>query len=395
MKLFCRVLFALVFLLAANGNWSPVYAQKSIKKFFQKISPLSKGYVSLPGYAIIRQVLAASRANLAAKQPLAEIAPLFAPYSAVNTPRPLTPAPENIKRAVFTLQSSPKSHGKGSAFAMNIDGEIWGITARHLLDDIGLAPFMAVQDTDGNIRLFQVHIWRQGNVHGADIAAFAIPPAALPYITPLKADYRLPASNSVIQSAGFSSGHFGWFNHIGVLFSSNYRILTRHQDFPVRSGYCGSPLLNNGKVIGVFAGVTPAETAKNSHWYSQIFSSFPVEITSFNLAVPVAWVKELVQQSKDQAGISLVFDGHPLGLLRPDETIESLQVLRNGRLLKQMSPYPFMDYTHLERFLEWNPQEDTFRLLIQRGDRSSPKRYTYGYEWNLRQGITLFGKRPF
>lgn len=315
----------------------------------------------------------------------ASVAPLLTPRVPHISPRPLLPPPPNIKKAVFTLQHSPQSHGKGSAFAVNIDGEIWGVTARHVLDDIGRSPFMAIPGEDGAPQFFQVFSAREGNVHGADIAIFRIPPAALKQLVPLEPDYTLPAAQAQVQSAGFSHGNFGWFARIGILFSSEHRILARYEDFPVRNGYCGSPLLKNGKAVGVFVGMILPETIQAADWLKWLSENKRVTINPFNQIVPIAWIRVLASQAKDPSltgGVPLKLLGKTLGILHADENIHSIQQLRNGRLIKTIYSYPFLDYAHLERFLNVGP-DDTIRIVVQQGDRSSIKRSTRWYEWNI------------
>ena len=373
---------------------APAYAQKSIKKFIQKIlAPYKKtGSRNLPSVLPRinpKSLDAVAFSKISNRGARVSVAPLFNADVPSIAPRPLMPAPAEVRRAVFTLQYNPQTHGKGSAFAIDIDGEVWGVTARHVLDDISRSPYMSVPDENGNPLYFQVHSVREGNVHGADLAIFRIPPQALAYVSPLKPDYVLPEANTDIQSAGFSHGNFGWFSRIGVLFSSSHRILTRYEDFPIRNGYCGSPLLKDGKVIGVFAGIITADLAQSAEWF-RLLSDFKTSITSFSHVVPVAWVRTLAQQGKnpnDPNGVPLKLLGHTLRILHADENVQTIQHLRDGKLIKALHSYPFMDYNHLERFLDIGPN-DVIRVFVQKGDRSSSRRYVFIYEWDV-QAATL------
>ncbi len=382
----CFYLFLCSFFLVAAGGWGqPAYAQKQLDKILQKLSSLEEKSVrSSWGRWLVKPsttLIKASVAGLSRHRALAAVSPLFSQELPSTGPRPLLPAPTTIRKGVFTLQETPKTHGKGSAFAVMIDGTAWGVTARHVLDDIGRSPVLSVTDEQGKEKFFQVYSLREGNVHGADIALFRIPQEALAYIHPFEPDYTLPKAHSSIQSAGFSHGFFSWFPKIDVLFASDHRILTNYQDYPIRNGYCGSPLLRNGKVIGVFTGVVTPETAQKSAWYPMISPTGSITISPFNHAVPVEWVRILVRQQPSSGGITLRFAGETLGLLHPDENIHSIQQLREDRLHKTFSAYPFMDYAHLERFFEIEPG-DIFRIIIHKGDRSSSKRSRYWYEWN-------------
>lgn len=372
-------------LLASNGSWSPAYAQKNFPKWLKSLTSFHKP-VKLPPVKFPQLYRLLAKASLPAKafssHPTAHMGMLFAPITQPVSTRPLQPAPKAIQRAVFTLQAVPGAKGKGSAFAVLIDGEMWGVTARHVLDDIGRAPYLSIPDQKGKEFFFQVNSVREGNIHGADIAVFRIPPQVQPRLTPLVPDYRLPAARSSVQSAGFSHGNFGWFPRIQVFFSSTHRILTRYQDSPIRSGYCGSPLLSNGKVVGVFAGVITSETARKSAWYSALFPHLSVQINSFNYAIPITWVRKIIKQSTQPQGTVLKFKGRPIGVLHPDENIRAIEQIRNDRHVKSIPAYPFMDYKRLEHFFDIQPH-DVFRIIIRQGDRSSQKRRTYWYELHM------------
>lgn len=383
---FCLLAACLCF-----GICPAAHAQKNLQQLLKKLLPSKAAHHSVE--QIIRQAsrhsleaIAFSKiSNIGAVQ---SAAPLFAPSFSLNALRPLKPAPVNVRRAVFTLQYSPNSHGKGSAFAVEIDGEMWGVTARHVLDDIGRAPYISVTNGQGKPVFAQVNSVREGNVHGADIAIFRIPSKLLLYITPLQPNYDLPPAHTIAQSSGFSHGIFSWFNHVEVLFSSTHRILARYQDFPVRSGYCGSPFLVDGKAAGVFAGITSGDTAKTASWNTLVSRNFNRPINDFSQIVPIAWVRHLVQENRHGRGphgTPLKLLGHTLGILHPNEQVQSIQQLRGGRLFKTVDAYPFMDYNHLERFLDIGP-EDVIRVVVQQGDRSSSNRRIFWYEWDVPSG---------
>lgn len=391
--------FCLLAALLCGGLLSPAaHAQKNLQQLLKNLLPAKASQQSVEQMVrqSSRQALeAVAFSKISNDKGVQSAAPLFTPNFALSTLRPLKPAPVNVRRSVFTLQYSPDSHGKGSAFAVEIDGEIWGVTARHVLDDIGRAPYISINNKRGKPIFVPVYSVREGNVHGADIAIFRIPSKLLLYITPLQPDYDLPPANTVAQSGGFSHGIFGWFNHVDVLFSSAHRILARYQDFPVRSGYCGSPFLVDGKVVGVFAGITPHDTSKTASWNTLFNGVFNTPINDFSQIVPIAWVRRLVKEARHEkgpAGASLKLLGNTLGLLHADEYVQSIQQLRNGRLLKTLDAYPFMDYNHLERFLDIGP-EDVIRVIVQQGDRSSSKRRTFWYEWDVPSGTLVRTER--
>lgn len=373
------------------GVCPAAHAQKNLQQLLKNLLPSKATHHSvnqLIGQVSRQSLEAVAFSKISNAGAVQSAAPLFAPSFTLSALRPLKPAPANVRRAVFTLQYSPQSHGKGSAFAVEIDGEIWGVTARHVLDDIGREPYISVTNSQGKPMFVQVYSVREGNVHGADIAVFRIPSKLLLYITPLQPDYELPPAHTIAQSSGFSYGIFSWFNHVEVLFSSEHRILARYQDFPVRSGYCGSPFLVDGKAAGVFAGITRSDVSTRASWKTLLDGVFNLPINDFSQIVPIAWVRHLVQDARHGRGphgTPLKLLGHTIGILHPNEQVQSIQQLRGGRLFKTVDAYPFMDYKHLERFLDVGP-EDVIRVVVQQGDRSSSKRRVFWYEWDVPSG---------
>lgn len=304
-------------------------------------------------------------------------------------PRPLSPAPHFVRQAVFTLQHSPKTHGKGSAFAIRINGQVWGVTAKHILNDIGREPYIELFDENGKPFYTQIFTVREGHLRGADIAIFKIPPQLNNYIVPLEADEKLPSPAYAVQSAGFSRGNFAWFNKVDVLFSSPHRILARYQDFPVLNGYCGSPLLVNGKAVGVFVGIVGNTNTQSAEW-RKLLDNKP--INDFNQIVPIQWVRRLVEQvnhPQQATGTLIRILGRPITHLTPDDAVIKIQQFRKGRLYKQISAYPFMDYLHLERFFDVEAH-DKIRVIIHKGSNAGAHPAERWYDLDLSTG-TLTG----
>lgn len=390
--LFGRSTILMLGLLIAAA--SPSCAQRNLPKFFRQI--LSQRPIArvLREASLVPELYPLEKMVIhqtIRQKDLMSLAPLFYPSRSITSPRPLLPAPPKIMQAVFTVQNNPNAKGKGSAFAVNINGTTWGVTARHVLDDIGRSPVLSVKDQKGNPLFFEFYPIVEGNIHGADVSLFKIPNDALPYISPLQIDDSLPMPTSIVQSAGFSHGNFGWFPSIEVLFASQHRILARYTDLPVISGYCGSPLLKNGKVIGVFVGITRINTAKQANWYRLLENSFQPPMNDFTQIVPIHWVNllarqaQLAQQTQKHINKGVKFKalGKTIGILHSNENIHSIQQIRNGSLIKTIYAYPFMDYAHLERFFSLEPT-DILRFTIQQGDRSSRKQRLFLYDFNIK-----------
>jgi len=300
-------------------------------------------------------------------------------------PKEANPIPASIRRSVFTVQSTPDSPHKGSAFAVKIDGRVWGVTARHVRDDIGAAPYMTVPGPDGKPLLFPVEPVKEGAAAGADVSLFNIPQEAQELLLPLELADELPAAHAVLASSGFAHGNFLSQPTREVLFASRHRILTRYVPFHAQAGgYCGSPLLENGKVSAIHVGSLSGEKHQTAAWFHETLGRFNAPAQDISLAVPAFWVRLLARQAagaytQDQ-GVPLLFNGMEIMRLQTDESIQSLMQLRGGRVLKTLPRYPFMDFEHLETFFDVLPG-DEFRLEVQAGNKNYPSRQTYWYEW--------------
>ncbi len=302
-------------------------------------------------------------------------------------PAPLKPLaiPATIRKSVFTVQSTPTSKHKGSAFAVNIDGRIWGVTARHVRDDIGSSPYMTVPGPDGTELTFPIEPVKEGSRAGADLTLFNIPAQAQQLLLPLELADELPAAHEVLSASGFAYGNFLSQRAREVLFASQYRILTRYVSFNTPPhGYCGSPLMINGKVVGVHVGSLLGEQHQTADWFHGTLGQFNAPAHDLSIAVPAFWLRKLAYQAEGvysaEDGVPLVFNGQTITLLQPNESINFIMQLRDGRVLKTLPRYPFMDFAHLENFFDILPG-DTFRMEINPGNTSFV-RHKYWYEWN-------------
>lgn len=364
-------------------------------KFYSGVLGIVLTVAALPAGAQVPAVLKSlprvstqiDRAAVAAAlrpQPLRAVMPLLNTGHSPMLPLP-APVPATIRSSVFTVQATPESHHKGSAFAVNIDGRVWGVTARHVMDDINHTPYMTFPGENGVPVTLEAKPSKEGSVAGADLALFEIPPQALPYLRPLELEDELPAAHSVLSSSGFARGNFLSQPAREVLFASRHRILTKYvQSNAPMNGYCGAPLLQNGKVAGVHIGSLLADKAQSADWFSGTLSQFNAKAHDLSIAVPAFWLRALARQASGayspQEGIPLVFNGLQIMRLQPTDTIGFIMQLRNGRVVKTLPRYPFMDFAHLETFFDVHPG-DSFRLEIQSGSRIYPARRTYWYEW--------------
>lgn len=342
----------------------------------QAVSALKK----LPGVNAAAQKAVA---NALRHHSMRAVMPLLkTPLCVPPIPNPVA-IPADIRQSVFTVQATAESKHKGSAFAVTIDGHTWGVTARHVMDDIGHTPYMTFPTEQGPVTL-PARPSKEGSVAGADIALFEIPPQALPYLKPLELAEELPAAHTMLSSSGFAHGNFLSQPEREVLFASQYRILTKYVSFNAQeSGYCGSPLLHNGKVAAVHIGSMLSDKIQTAAWYGGTLGQFENKVHDISLAVPAAWIRTLANQAKgisSAPGTAVVFNGLPIFALHPADSINFIMQLRNGRVLKTLPRYPFMDFAHLERFFDVQPG-DVLRMEAQIGQGGGRSRQKYWYEW--------------
>lgn len=326
---------------------------------------------------------ALNRTTVHSVLPLLKTIPADAPIPAEH------PVPPSIRSTVFTVQSTPQSKHKGSAFAVNIDGHVWGVTARHVMDDIGHTPFMTFPGPDGKDVILPAVPSKEGSAAGADVALFEIPPQALEYLVPLELAEDLPGVYSTLSSFGFAHGNFLAQPVRKVLFASDYRILTEYVSFNSQgNGYCGSPLLLDGKVAGVHIGSLSAQKHSSASWFANTLGTFNAPVHDLSIAVPAHWLRQLAQQAQGNAaqGTALVFNGLEISRLLPGEHIRFIMQLRDGKRLWELPLYPFMDYSHLENFFDVRPG-DVFRMEVSKTNPNLPGRRTVWYEWDMQGNI--------
>lgn len=321
---------------------------------------------------------------------LSRFSPLLKKYAAPLNVSAKPYIPPSIRRSVFTVQATADSKHKGSAFAVNIDGRVWGVTARHVMDDIGHTPYITVPDQNGNPITLLATPSKQGSAAGADVALFEIPPQALEFLRPLELADELPPIYGVLSSSGFARGHFLSQPEREVLFASRYRILTKYVSFHSQgNGYCGSPLLFNGKVAGVHVGSLLADKHGTAAWFPLTLGKFNTPVHDVSVAVPAGWLRTLARQAAGETapGAALLFNGLEIGRMLPSDHINFIMQLREGRVLKTIPRYPFMDYEHLENFFD-AADGDIFRMEINQTGPAGIGRRTVWYEWDNAGRIT-------
>ena len=340
---------------------------------------------------LISQVTALSRqSNQAAYHRLQSLfRPL--PFQQSQTAQAYLSAAQN--RQVFQVQRGPVAHSSASAFALEIDGRVWGVTAAHVINNIKQDPYMLIHTDQGKRLSAPIPFHYSAHIKGSDVAIFEIPPQLQRHIEILKPASKLPAVQTATQSPCFVGGNPLYLPSEDILFAGMYRLLLRDQAHCSMSGYCGSPVLVKGEVVAIHVGAFTSEDIQQSTW-SELLGNVSANILqSLHVATPVQSVVDLArtftQGSAYTSGTPLKVMGHSVTRLLPHEYLFSIQLLRAGMLKKTIHTHPFLNFEKLEEFFELE-ENDVVRLTIVTPKTLSTPATIKVYDVNVSTGeITL------
>lgn len=276
--------------------------------------------------------------------------------------------PQHAMRQVFQVQKGAFSHSTACAFALNINGRVWGVTAAHVIKNIHLDPHMVVKNEWGKLISAPIIPQHTSSVSGSDVAIFEIPKELLPYVEILQPADKIPTAQTVTQSPCFIRGNPIYLPSEDILFAGPHRLLLRDQAHREMTGYCGSPVLVEGKVVGLHVGTYSLQDIQLANWSSLLLAQNIHPQSALHIAAPIQRVKELAQQfemkgSQKHIGTPLKVMGQVITLLGPQEHIFSVQQLRNGTLQKTLHSHPFINFDKLEEFFDLQ-ENDVLRITI-------------------------------
>jgi hypothetical protein len=142
-------------------------------------------------------------------------------------------------------------------------------------------------------------------------------------------------------------------------------------------------VLITGKVVGVHVGSILKSTGPAPAWEDATIGPDGLKMQEVSQVVPIQWVQRLAREKllSSTEKESFYINGQKIGELDTDEFVAEIMHLREGRVVKRIPPYPFLDFKHLERFLEIEPY-DTVIIRVIKGDSHSLRRIARWYEWN-------------
>lgn len=293
-----------------------------------------------------------------------QVAGVFLPPLPISlTLKPVTPIPTQQQRQVFQVQQGPVAHSTGSAFALEIDGKIWGVTAGHVMRNIRQNPYMVVKNEYGKQISIAISRFYFSNPNASDVALFEIPPDLFPYIDILSPAQELPAVQTVTQSPCFIHGNLSFLPAEEILFAGPHRILLRDQAHRNMSGYCGSPVLAKGKVIGLHVGFYTQQDLQHIHWNSLLHHVSAQQPPAMHIAVPIEQVALLARNITAQTLQPLQVLGHTVAWLTPHNQLYSIELLRGGFVKQVLNLHPFIHFDKLEEFFDLQ-EGDVLRITI-------------------------------
>lgn len=292
--------------------------------------------------------------------------------------------PARLSNAVFEVQISKTPRNTASAFALDIGDRTIGVTAAHVMEAIRHNPFAKVKTENGDI-IAPITTFRIGNKKGNDIAIFEIPQEILPHIQVLSPARELPAVGSEIQSPRFVWGKPTFLKHEDIVFAGQHRILLRNQIHQDITGACGSPILVNGKVVGVHVGSFSKQAISTISWNQLLQDNYILPQNSFHVASPIEHAFQLAAQEISPAGVPLKVLGNPVHLMTPQEYLSSITLLRNGHIEKTYYAHPFMNFDKLEEFFELQ-ENDVLRIQVETPPTITQRAQTWFYDVNVSTG---------
>ncbi|MCQ2410169.1 MAG: hypothetical protein MJ053_01165 [Elusimicrobiaceae bacterium] len=313
---------------------------------------------------------------------------------------PLHSLPPTDIPVTFRVHQAGHPYDTASAFAVQVGDHVYGVTAGHVMRNIadmnkrrywaereaeGIhldlevpTPQMKIQLPDGSLLSHDIPSWRLSVP--SDIAVFEIPPQLLPYIHPLQLSEQGAKVGQVASIPGFANDQPLWLQNEEVLFTTSHRLLLRRTPVERIDGLCGSPVLINDQVAGLYIGGFLhaslredlfSQPLPNAHRVVPIENIFPLinDLTG-NTTLPTTMMKVL---------------GHPIAELRPQDNITSIVLIRDGKEKKCLFPGDLTDPEHLEDFLTLQ-ENDILRIVIWPISFTAQTEKIFQYDVNVTTG---------
>ncbi len=302
-------------------------------------------------------------------------------------PKPGHPLPYTFQIQRFNDLESETA----SAFAIRLFGKPIGVTAGHVMSSIRQAPYIKIQAGAQTVFApIQKFLIGNSNSNGLDLAIFEIPPEILPHVTVLEPSARAPITGEFLSIPGFANGEALFVPQERVLITTPTKLLLQKTDTAGLRGFCGSPILGkNNKVQAIYIGFVNKEILPHLRWLQDLPRDVTANMPTFHMAIPVQALSDLVELAEagaaSKTGRMMSVLGHPVGLLKPTEFIESIELLRQGERIGFIQYNPLIDPGRLEQFFELQ-ENDVLRLTINQSKPFTQQTQTVLYEVNVSTG---------
>ena len=329
----------------------------------------------------------AQQSNLALYE---RISVLLAPPR-IQTKRPIHRVPLVANKPVtFRVQNGEEAFplATASAFAVEIDKHLFGVTAGHVMRNIAQNPYIYFQTQEGLFATEKITSWRISNTMGTDVAIFEIPPQAQPYVQPLPLSAQRAQPLQVSSIAGFALSQPLWLAREEILMATPYRLLKRNNFQKDNTGMCGSPVMVDGEVVGLYVGAFARGVPSSVLWLKLLQGIDPQSIPPLHIAAPIENIfplaHDLLGKDSQNEGILMKALGHPVAVLRPQDELYSVMLFRDGKVQKVIRAKELTDPEHLEQFLELQ-ENDILRVTIF-ANHTGPTPSIHHYDINVSSG---------
>jgi len=385
-----------------------------MKKFFLLLIALNllvSAHAQLkigPAVERIRAGRLLPRSNVArlSQQTYAALAQRLLQISRHVTPSIVTPKQGHLRPTTFQVQMTDSfSRDTASAFAIKLNGKIWGVTAAHVMNNISHSPYIRIETEPHTFLFAPIKNFYTGNPEGMDLSVFEIPPQVLPYVQVLNPTQTQISAGDTVTIPGFTAKQPLLLTGEKVLFAAPLRLMIQWNTFQDLKGFCGSPILDKqGNVVGVFNGYTEKDYLHQHHWFTNLPFKIQRAIPHLNFAVPVTnlqiMAKGAEKGSLQQTGIMMKVLGYPVAVLHPNEYIRNVELFRNGTKIESVHKNPFVDPEKLEEFFQLQ-DNDILRITLSRPQTPTIRTAYVAYKINVTtgevtqlSGTDLFGPIP-
>ncbi len=278
-----------------------------------------------------------------------------------------------------------------SAFAIELHGKTFGVTAGHVMKSIRKAPYVKVENGSQTvIAPIKKFFIGNPNSNGLNLAIFELPQDILPYVTVLKPSARAPITGEYLSIPGFANGTALFVPQERVLIATPTKLLLQKTVTQGLRGFCGSPFLGkNNKVQAIYIGFVNKEILPSLKWLNDLPAQVSANMPAFHIAVPVQALNEMVEMAEADAGLKtgtmMYALGHPVAMLHPTESIKSVELFRHGEKVASVQYNPLVDPGRLEQFFKLE-ENDVLRVIVNYTNPGEPFPLSKSYDVNVSTG---------